>query len=98
MGADAWYWIHSYHPSYEDRGRGVVTEMRRCESGIRTWRADQLNIITRASVNWEEWRYRGRYLHSGGTGMSSRATYHHTTRELKELSDQGYLGPLGYRL
>jgi hypothetical protein len=32
MGADAWYWVHSFHPGYEDKGRGIVTEMRRCES------------------------------------------------------------------
>ena len=26
MGADGWYWVHSYHPAYDGIGRGVVTE------------------------------------------------------------------------
>jgi len=73
MGADAWYWVHSYHPSYENLGRGVITEMRRCESGIRTWRADPGEYYHQGSGELGGmWRYRGRYLHSvAGTGMSS---------------------------
>lgn len=73
MGADAWYWIHSYHPAYEDKGRGVITEMRRCESGIRTWRADPGEYYHASTGELGGmWRYRGRYLHSvAGVGMSS---------------------------
>ena len=73
MGADGWYWVHSYHPSYESMGRGVMTEMRRCESGIRTWRADPGEYYHQGTGELGGmWRYRGRYLHSvAGVGMSS---------------------------
>lgn len=73
MGADGWYWVHSYHPAYENLGRGVITEMRRCESGIRTWRADPGEYYHQSTGELGGmWRYRGRYLHSvAGTGMSS---------------------------
>jgi N,N-dimethylformamidase len=73
MGADAWYWVHSYHPAYDHLGRGIVTEMRRCESGIRTWRADPGEYYHQGTGELGGmWRYRGRYLHSvAGTGMSS---------------------------
>ena len=73
MGADAWYWIHSYHPAYDHLGRGVVTEMRRCESGIRTWRAEPGEYYHQGTGELGGmWRYRGRFLHSvAGTGMSS---------------------------
>ncbi len=73
MGADGWYWCHSYHPAYESMGRGIVTEMRRCESGIRTWRADPGEYYHQGTGELGGmWRYRGRYLHSvAGTGMSS---------------------------
>jgi len=36
MGGDGFYWRHTFHPAY---GRGEVTELRRCESGIRPWQA-----------------------------------------------------------
>ena len=87
MGADAWYWIHSYHPSYDDLGRGIVTEMRRCESGIRTWRADPGEYYHQGTGELGGmWRYRGRYLHSvAGTGMSSEgfdiSSYYSRTEE-----------------
>ena len=73
MGADAWYWVHSFHPAYDGLGRGVVTEMRRCESGIRTWRADPGEYYHQGTGELGGmWRYRGRYLHSvAGVGMSS---------------------------
>jgi N,N-dimethylformamidase len=73
MGADAWYWVHSFHPAYDGMGRGVVTEMRRCESGIRTWRADPGEYYHQGTGELGGmWRYRGRYLHSvAGVGMSS---------------------------
>ena len=73
MGADGWYWVHSFHPAYEAQGRGVVTEMRRCESGIRTWRAEPGEYYHQGTGELGGmWRYRGRYLHTvAGTGMSS---------------------------
>lgn len=73
MGADAWYWVHSYHPGYAEKGRGIVTEMRRCESGIRTWRADPGEYYHQGTGELGGmWRFRGRYLHSvAGVGMSS---------------------------
>ncbi|MBL29211.1 MAG: N,N-dimethylformamidase large subunit [Rhodospirillaceae bacterium] len=87
MGADAWYWVHSYHPAYDGLGRGVITEMRRCESGIRTWRADPGEYYHQGTGELGGmWRYRGRYLHSvAGTGMSSEgfdiSTYYSRTEE-----------------
>ncbi|MGF1527942.1 MAG: N,N-dimethylformamidase beta subunit family domain-containing protein [Candidatus Competibacterales bacterium] len=71
MGADAWYWIHSFHPAYDGKGRGIMTEMRRCESGIRTWRADPGEYYHQGTGELGGmWRYRGRYLQSvAGTGM-----------------------------
>jgi N,N-dimethylformamidase len=70
MGADGFYWIHTFHPAY---GRGEVTEMRRCESGIRTWRADPGEYHHQSNGQLGGmWRFVGRYLHSvAGTGMSS---------------------------
>ncbi|MBT7292184.1 MAG: LamG domain-containing protein [Rhodospirillaceae bacterium] len=87
MGADGFYWVHSYHPAYEDLGRGVITEMRRCESGIRTWRADPGEYYHQTTGELGGmWRYRGRYLHSvAGTGMSSEgfdiSSYYSRTEE-----------------
>jgi len=87
MGADGWYWVHSYHPAYDDLGRGIITEMRRCESGIRTWRADPGEYYHQSTGELGGmWRYRGRYLHTvAGTGMSSEgfdiSTYYTRTPE-----------------
>ena len=87
MGADAWYWVHSFHPAYDHLGRGIVTEMRRCESGIRTWRADPGEYYHQGTGELGGmWRYRGRYLHSvAGTGMSSEgfdiSSYYSRTEE-----------------
>jgi N,N-dimethylformamidase len=87
MGADGWYWVHSYHPAYDGLGRGVVTEMRRCESGIRTWRADPGEYYHQGTGELGGmWRFRGRYLHTiAGTGMSSEgfdiSTYYSRTPE-----------------
>lgn len=84
MGADGFYWVHTYHPAY---GRGEVTEMRRAESGIRTWRADPGEYHHQSNGDLGGmWRYRGRYLHSvAGTGMSSEGfdigTYYSRTPE-----------------
>lgn len=87
MGADGWYWVHSYHPAYDKQGRGIVTEMRRCESGIRTWRADPGEYYHQGTGELGGmWRFRGRYLHTiAGTGMSSEgfdiSTYYSRTPE-----------------
>jgi N,N-dimethylformamidase len=87
MGGDAWYWVHSYHPAYDHLGRGVVTEMRRCESGIRSWRADPGEYYHQGTGELGGmWRFRGRYLHSvAGTGMSSEgfdiSSYYSRTEE-----------------
>ncbi|MFP6687806.1 MAG: N,N-dimethylformamidase beta subunit family domain-containing protein [Alphaproteobacteria bacterium] len=87
MGADGFYWVHSFHPAYEHLGRGVITEMRRCESGIRTWRADPGEYYHQSTGELGGmWRYRGRYLHSvAGTGMSSEgfdiSSYYSRTEE-----------------
>jgi N,N-dimethylformamidase len=87
MGADGWYWVHSYHPAYDGLGRGIVTEMRRCESGIRTWRADPGEYYHQGTGELGGmWRFRGRYLHTiAGTGMSSEgfdiSTYYSRTPE-----------------
>jgi len=87
MGADGWYWVHSFHPAYDHLGRGVMTEMRRCESGIRTWRADPGEYYHQSTGELGGmWRYRGRYLHTvAGTGMSSEgfdiSTYYTRTPE-----------------
>jgi N,N-dimethylformamidase len=87
MGADGWYWVHSYHPAYDGVGRGVVTEMRRCESGIRTWRANPGEYYHQGTGELGGmWRFRGRYLHTiAGTGMSSEgfdiSTYYSRTPE-----------------
>ena len=87
MGADGWYWVHSYHPAYDGKGRGIVTEMRRCESGIRTWRADPGEYYHQGTGELGGmWRFRGRYLHTiAGTGMSSEgfdiSTYYSRTPE-----------------
>ncbi len=84
MGGDGFYWIHTFHPAY---GRGEVTEMRRCESGIRTWRADPGEYHHQSTGDLGGmWRFVGRYLHAiGGTGMSAEGfdigTYYTRTPE-----------------
>jgi N,N-dimethylformamidase len=84
MGADGFYWIHTFHPAY---GRGEITEMRRCESGIRTWRADPGEYHHQSNGQLGGmWRYVGRYLHAvAGTGMSSEgfdiSAYYNRTPE-----------------
>ncbi|MFD2396642.1 N,N-dimethylformamidase beta subunit family domain-containing protein [Prauserella oleivorans] len=84
MGGDGFYWVHTYHPAY---GRGEVTEMRRCESGIRTWRADPGEYHHQSTGDLGGmWRFVGRYLHPvAGTGMSAEGfdigTYYTRTPE-----------------
>ncbi|TCK29192.1 N,N-dimethylformamidase [Ancylobacter aquaticus] len=85
MGADAWYWVHSFHPAYDHLGRGVVTEMRRCESGIRTWRAEPGEYYHQGTGELGGmWRFRGRSLYSvAGVGMTNEgfdiSTYYSRT-------------------
>lgn len=85
MGADAWYWVHSFHPAYDDLGRGVITEMRRCESGIRTWRAEPGEYYHQGTGELGGmWRFRGRSLYSvAGVGMTNEgfdvSTYYSRT-------------------
>jgi N,N-dimethylformamidase len=85
LGGDGWYWVQSFHPSYEAQGRGVIAELRRCESGIRTWRADPGEYYHQGTGELGGmWRFRGRYLHAiAGTGMSSQgfdiSTYYSRT-------------------
>ena len=96
MGADGWYWVHSFRPAYEHLGRGVMTEMRRCESGIRTWRADPGEYYHQSTGELGGmWRYRGRYLHSiAGTGMSSEAlTSRLTTQGRQRVMTRAFRGP-----
>lgn len=87
MGADGWYWVHSFHPAYDHLGRGVMTEHRRCESGIRTWRAEPGEYYHQGTGELGGmWRYRGRFLHTiAGTGMSSEgfdiSSYYSRTEE-----------------
>lgn len=84
MGADGFYWIHTFHPAY---GRGEITEMRRCESGIRTWRADPGEYHHQSNGQLGGmWRFVGRNLNSvAGTGMSAQgfdlSTYYTRTPE-----------------
>ena len=102
MGADGWYWVHSYHPAYEHLGRGVITEMRRCESGIRTWRADPGEYYHQGTGELGGmWRYRGRYLHTvAGTGMSSEgfdiSSYYSRTAESNDPRVAWAFNGIGY--
>ena len=87
MGADGWYWVHAYHPSYEERGRGVLTEMRRPQPGICVWRSEPgEHYLQGTGELGGMWRFRGRFLHTvAGTGMSSEgfdvSTYYTRTPE-----------------
>jgi N,N-dimethylformamidase len=73
MGGDGWYWVHSYHPAYNHLGRGVITELRRCESGICTWRANPGEYYHQSTGELGGmWRFRGRPIQSvAGTGMAA---------------------------
>ena len=84
MGADGFYWVHSFHPAYP---KGAITEMRRGESGIRPWRADPGEYFHQSTGQLGGmWRFVGRYLHSvAGTGMAAQgfdiSTYYSRTPE-----------------
>ncbi|HRK44277.1 MAG TPA: LamG domain-containing protein [Nocardioides sp.] len=84
MGADGFYWRQTFHPSYP---RGAVTEIRRCESGIRPWHADPGEYHHQSDGRLGGmWRFVGRQLHSvAGTGMAAQgfdiSTYYKRTVE-----------------
>jgi N,N-dimethylformamidase len=68
MGGDGFYWKHTFHPAY---GRGEVTEMRRCESGIRPWQAQpgEYHHQSDGSLGGM-WRFLGRDMAAvSGTSM-----------------------------
>ena len=74
LGGDGWYWVQTYHPAYDAKGRGVITELRRCESGIRPWFADPGEYYHQSTGELGGmWRFRGRMLHAvAGTGMAAQ--------------------------
>jgi N,N-dimethylformamidase len=82
MGGDGFYWVHSFHPAYE---RGAITEMRRAEQGIRTWRAEPGEYYHQTTGELGGmWRYRGRQIGAmAGTNMASQgfdvSTYYSRT-------------------
>ena len=87
MGGDGWYWVQTFHPAYADKGRGVVTELRRAESGIRTWHADPGEYYHQSTGELGGmWRFRGRNLNAiAGTGMSAQgfdiSSYYSRTKD-----------------
>lgn len=70
MGGNGFYWRHTFHPEYP---RGAVTEIRRCESGIRQWQCDPGEYHHQSDGRLGGmWRFVGRHLHSvAGTGMAA---------------------------
>ncbi|SNB78804.1 N,N-dimethylformamidase [Arboricoccus pini] len=74
LGGDGWYWVQTYHPGYDHLGRGVVTELRRCESGIRGWQAGPGEYYHQSTGELGGmWRFRGRNLHAvAGAGMAAQ--------------------------
>ena len=84
MGGDGFYWRHSFHPAY---GRGEVTEMRRCESGIRPWQAQPGEYYHQGDGKLGGmWRFLGRDMAAvSGTSMVAQgfdvSTYFKRTPE-----------------
>jgi N,N-dimethylformamidase len=74
LGGDGWYWVQTYHPAYDGQGRGIITELRRCESGIRPWFADPGEYYHQSTGELGGmWRFRGRMLHAvAGAGMAAQ--------------------------
>jgi len=68
MGGDGFYWRHTFHPGY---GRGEITEMRRCESGIRPWQAQPGEYYHQSDGKLGGmWRFLGRDMAAvSGTSM-----------------------------
>lgn len=87
MGGDGFYWRQTFHGSYP---RGAVTELRRCESGIRGWSADPGEYHHQSDGQLGGmWRFVGRSLHAvAGTGMAAQgfdiSTYYKRTVESED--------------
>lgn len=84
MGGDGFYWRHTFHPAY---GRGEVTELRRCESGIRPWQAQPGEYHHQSDGRLGGmWRFLGRDMAAvSGTSMVAQgfdiSTYFKRTPE-----------------
>ena len=84
MGGDGFYWRHTFHPAY---GRGEVTELRRCESGIRPWQAQPGEYYHQGDGQLGGmWRFLGRDMAAiSGTSMVAQgfdaSTYFKRTPE-----------------
>jgi N,N-dimethylformamidase len=84
MGGDGFYWRHTFHPGY---GRGEITEMRRCESGIRPWQAQPGEYCHQSDGKLGGmWRFLGRDMAAvSGTSMVAQgfdvSTYFKRTPE-----------------
>lgn len=84
LGGDGFYWRHTFHPGY---GRGEVTEMRRCESGIRPWQAQPGEYHHQSDgALGGMWRFLGRDMAAvSGTSMVAQgfdiSTYFKRTPE-----------------
>jgi N,N-dimethylformamidase len=84
MGGDGFYWRHTFHPGY---GRGEVTELRRCESGIRPWQAQPGEYYHQSDGRLGGmWRFLGRDMAAvSGTSMVAQgfdiSTYFKRTPE-----------------
>lgn len=84
MGGDGFYWRHTFHPAY---GRGEITEMRRCESGIRPWQAQPGEYHHQSDgALGGMWRFLGRDMAAvSGTSMVAQgfdiSTYFKRTPE-----------------
>ena len=87
LGGDGFYWRHTFHPGY---GRGEVTEMRRCESGIRPWQAQPGEYHHQSDGRLGGmWRFLGRDMAAvSGTSMVAQgfdvSTYFKRTPESLE--------------
>jgi N,N-dimethylformamidase len=84
MGGDGFYWRHTFHSGY---GRGEITEMRRCESGIRPWQAQPGEYYHQSDGKLGGmWRFLGRDMAAvSGTSMVAQgfdvSTYFKRTPE-----------------
>jgi N,N-dimethylformamidase len=84
MGGDGFYWRHTFHPAY---GRGEITELRRCESGIRPWQAQPGEYHHQSDGKLGGmWRFLGRDMAAvSGTSMVAQgfdvSTYFRRTPE-----------------
>ncbi|MET0454216.1 MAG: N,N-dimethylformamidase beta subunit family domain-containing protein [Mycobacterium sp.] len=87
LGGDGFYWRHTFHPGY---GRGEVTELRRCESGIRPWQAQPGEYHHQSDGKLGGmWRFLGRDMAAvSGTSMVAQgfdvSTYFKRTPESED--------------